>query len=31
VIDALDVTDAMRDQIYEHNIRRLMLLPDRDA
>jgi predicted TIM-barrel fold metal-dependent hydrolase len=28
VIDALDITDAERDQVYEHNIRRLMRLPD---
>ncbi|QYN39840.1 amidohydrolase [Pseudonocardia sp. DSM 110487] len=28
VIDALDVTDEVRDEIYQHNIRRLMRLPD---
>jgi aminocarboxymuconate-semialdehyde decarboxylase len=28
VIDALDVTDAVREQIYHLNIRRLMRLPD---
>jgi aminocarboxymuconate-semialdehyde decarboxylase len=28
VIDELDVTDSVRDQIYQHNIRRLMRLPD---
>ncbi len=28
VIDALDVTDVVRDEIYQHNIRRLMRLPD---
>jgi predicted TIM-barrel fold metal-dependent hydrolase len=28
VIDALDITDAARDQVYQHNILRLMRLPD---
>jgi predicted TIM-barrel fold metal-dependent hydrolase len=31
VIDALDITDAARDQIYQHNIQRLMRLPDASA
>jgi predicted TIM-barrel fold metal-dependent hydrolase len=28
VIDALDITDAARDRVYQHNILRLMRLPD---
>ncbi|MFC8126569.1 amidohydrolase family protein [Streptomyces sp. NPDC057302] len=28
VIDALDLTDAARERIYHHNIRRLMRMPD---
>lgn len=31
VIDALDLTDAARDQIYHRNIRRLMRLPEEGA
>jgi predicted TIM-barrel fold metal-dependent hydrolase len=31
VLDGLDVPDAARDQIYEHNIRRLMRMPDARA